>query len=99
MGIWLWLKIGHILRPLASSIQKLEKVRLENKMTVNANYLIQVIALLLQTLNQLAAILPPKGQFWATVIITGLQGVSAVLAHFKNPDGTTAKVAWEKEGK
>ena len=99
MGIIRWLQLGRLLKPLVAGVEKLEQGRQAAKMTVGVNYIVQVIALLLQTLNQVTEILPPKGQFYAAVGITVLQGISAVLAHFNNPDGTKASVAWEKAQK
>jgi hypothetical protein len=42
--------------------------------------------------------LPGKGKFWAMVALAAVQGVTAVLAHFANPDDTPVESS-ENEAK
>ncbi len=59
-------------------------------MRFSVNVAIQMLALVAQALNATQELLPPRGRFWALVALSAVQGATAVLAHFVNPDGTTA---------
>jgi hypothetical protein len=76
---------------------KLEKV----PMKVSVNGVSQLLALIAQYGVQASDYLPTKGKFWTAVAITAIQGVLAVLAHFKNPDGTPSSTPYKSllEGK
>lgn len=63
----------------------------------SVNVLIQMLALAAQGLNATMDLLPAKGKFWAMVGLSAVQGVTAVLAHFVNPDGTPAEAAHAKK--
>jgi hypothetical protein len=65
-------------------------------MPLSVNYVIQILGVILQVINQTSDTLPPKGKFWATVIMAVIQGVIGVLAHFSNPDGTPSSVPYVK---
>lgn len=56
-----------------------------------------MLALAAQGLNATMDLLPAKGKFWAMVGLSAVQGVTAVLAHFVNPDGTPAEAAHAKK--
>jgi hypothetical protein len=56
-----------------------------------------MLALVAQGLNASVDLLPGRGKFWAMVGLSAVQGVTAVLAHFANPDGTPAQVAYLKK--
>jgi len=83
----IWLR----LRPIMNSLQEL------TKMKFSVNVLIQMLALAAQGLNATMELLPGRGKFWAMVGLSAVQGVTAVLAHFANPDGTPAQVAYLKK--
>ncbi|MHA2642881.1 MAG: hypothetical protein V2G41_09565 [bacterium JZ-2024 1] len=59
-------------------------------MKLSVNVFIQILSTLAQGINYIEPILPPKGRFWTAVALSVVQGISAVLAHFANPDGTPA---------
>ncbi|BDC48896.1 hypothetical protein F183_A12120 [Bryobacterales bacterium F-183] len=80
----IWLR----LRPIMNRFQEL------TKMKFSVNVLIQMLALAAQGLNATVELLPGRGKFWAMVGLSAVQGVTAVLAHFANPDGTPAQVAY-----
>jgi hypothetical protein len=83
----IWLR----LRPIMNTFQEL------TKMKFSVNVLIQMLALAAQGLNATVELLPGRGKFWAMVGLSAVQGVTAVLAHFANPDGTPAQVAYLKK--
>jgi hypothetical protein len=83
----IWLR----LRPVMNRFQEL------TKMKFSVNVLIQMLALAAQGLNATVELLPGRGKFWAMVGLSAVQGVTAVLAHFANPDGTPAQVAYLKK--
>jgi hypothetical protein len=64
------------------------------KFTFSVNIAVQVVAFVLQALNQLMPIVPAKYQLWVTFAIAVAQAVSALLAHFVNPDGSSAKLPY-----
>ena len=61
-----------------------------SNMKFSVNVAIQMLALVAQGLMQTQDLLPPRGKFWAMAVLSAVQGVVAVLAHFRNPDGTPA---------
>ena len=66
-------------------------------MKFSSNIAIQMLALVAQGLNATMELLPGRGQFWAMVGLSAVQGLTAVLAHFANPDGTPAKAPYIKK--
>ncbi len=62
-------------------------------MKLSVNVIIQMLALAAQGINATQDLLPAKGKFWAMVALSAVQGVTAVLAHFSNPDGTSAQAS------
>jgi hypothetical protein len=83
----IWLR----LRPMMNRFQEL------TKMKFSVNVAIQMLALAAQGLNATVELLPGRGKFWAMVGLSAVQGVTGVLAHFANPDGTPAQVAYLKK--
>lgn len=75
---------------LRGKLKELGKMNL----TLSVNSILQILLLISQGLNQAMDILSPKMKFWAMVAMSATQGLIAVLAHFVNPDGTSAKVAY-----
>jgi len=59
-------------------------------MKLSVNVIIQMLALVAQGVNATMNLLPPKVQFWSVVVLSAVQGLTGVLAHFANPDGTPA---------
>ncbi|HWR52109.1 MAG TPA: hypothetical protein VN428_13445 [Bryobacteraceae bacterium] len=85
------LKLYWRLRPILNQFKELSKM----KFTVNVA--VQMLALAAQGINQAQDLLPPRGRFWAMVALSAIQGTTAVIAHFANPDGTPAILAYRKE--
>jgi hypothetical protein len=54
----------------------------------------QVIAVVLQLWSALGSVVPPKYQPLAAGIIGCIQAIQGVIAHYFNPDGTVAAVAY-----
>jgi hypothetical protein len=63
-------------------------------MKFSTNMVIQVVATLAQLVNQLGGVVPAKYQTVILAVLSGVQGVAAAIAHYNNPDGTSAKVAY-----
>jgi hypothetical protein len=85
------LRIYVRLRPLINRFQEL------TKMKFSVNVMIQMLALAAQGINATQDLLPGKGKFWAMVALSVVQGATAVLAHFANPDGTPAEAPYVKK--
>ena len=77
---------------LAPIFDEIERVA---GMKFSVNMILQIAALVAQGANATMPLLPPNLQKWAVVTLTAVQGISAVLAHFSNPDGTSARAAYE----
>lgn len=65
----------------------LEQLQKEFKMKLNTHVVLQILALILQGVNQAVPILSPNGKYWATVIISGVQLVMGILAHLSDQAG------------
>lgn len=65
-------------------------------MKLSVNVVIQILGLAGQAVTAVSDILPPRARVWAFVALSAIQGISGVLAHFANPDGTPASVAYQK---
>ncbi len=85
------LRIYLRLRPLVERFKEL------SKMKFSVNVAIQMLALVAQGINATEELLPGRGKFWAMVVLSAVQGVTAVLAHFANPDGTPAQAPYVKK--
>jgi hypothetical protein len=85
------LRIWWRLRPLVNQFQELTKLKF------SLNVAIQMLALVAQAINATQELLPGRGKFWAMVVLSAVQGVTAVLAHFANPDGTPAAAPYIKK--
>ena len=97
MGIIAKLRLARIANNTWGKIEKqLERER-KNGMKLSVNSIIQTLMLAMQGLNQASDVLPPKAKFWAMLAMSAMQGVVGVMAHFVNPDGTSAKVAYVKQ--
>jgi hypothetical protein len=68
-------------KPILDQLQK------EFSMKLNTHVVLQILGLILQGINQAEPILSPTGKFWATVGISGVQLVMAVLAHLSDQQG------------
>ena len=66
-------------------------------MKLSWNAIAQVVALLIQIANQAATVVPDKYKGTVAGVVAALQGVSGVVAHFYNPNGTSARAAWSGE--
>jgi len=85
------LRLWWRLRPLLAQFEEL------TKMKVAVNVAVQMLALVAQGLNASIDLLPGRGKFWAMVGLSAVQGLTAVLAHFANPDGTPAQAPYIKK--
>lgn len=85
------LKIWLRLQPYINKIKEIAKMK------ISVNSILQILMLAGQGANAVADVLPEGGKLWVAVALSIIQGVVGVLAHFHNPDGTTAKVAYIKE--
>ena len=63
-------------------------------MTLFWNVIGQSVAMLLQVANQFSGAVPPKWQPGVALGVGILQAVGAFVAHFSNPDGTSARAPW-----
>jgi len=61
------------------------------------NYLIQIVAFIGQIFNGLGMVLPSKYQVLGAGLLAGVQAIVAGIAHFYNPDGTSARFPWESK--
>ena len=77
----------------------LDQLKGEMSMKISTNMILQVIATGMQLVNQLGGIVPSKYQTLVLAVLSAAQGVIGAIAHFSNPDGTTANVAYVKENK
>lgn len=84
------IRIWWRLRPLMKQFEELSKMRL------SVNVVIQMLALAAQGINATYDLLPGRAKFWAMVALSAVQGLTAVLAHFANPDGTPARIPYQK---
>ena len=64
-------------------------------MKVSLNVFIQLLSLVGQGATVLLDVVPPSGQKWVVGTLAVVQGTTSILAHFKNPDGTSAKTAYK----
>ncbi len=83
-----WIKIYFKLSPIFDELGR------ELGMKFSWNLVFQIAATVVQGANMLGGILPPKAQGIITAGVTVLQAVVGLLAHFVNPDGTSAKTAY-----
>ena len=60
------------------------------------NILIQSTASAAQVINIFTPVLSDKNKIYATGILSIAQGVTAIIAHNSNPDGTPASVGYVK---
>lgn len=64
-------------------------------MNSRLNYILQSVAVFLQGFN--FSSMPQKWQMPTALVIGLFQAVVSGMAQYKNPDGTPASVAYEKE--
>ena len=62
------------------------------------NKFIQTSVTITQVVNITAPIVPDKYKPVAAGVLGILQGITAIVAHNYNPDGTPAKVAYQPKG-
>lgn len=65
------------------------------KFKLSANILIQILALVAQLLNALSPQVPDNKKPYLAMVLMFVQGVSAILGHFRNPDGTPAEIPYQ----
>ena len=74
----------------------LSRITMKLQFNFNINVVIQVLSMILQVLNYATPVVPVKYQVFVTFAIAVVQALSALLAHFKNPDGTPAATPYVK---
>ncbi len=67
-------------------------------MNINLNVTLQTIALVVQVLNAIGVFGAEK-QIAIAASVATLQAGLAARAQYSNPDGTSAKVGWDKDKK
>ena len=77
------------LRPYIKRIKELAHMKL------SWNVVVQIIVTLMQAYNQVSDLLPEKWKPGAAVIMGAIQGIVAMISHFSNPDGSSAKLPYE----
>ena len=82
------LRIYLKLRPYLTELGK------EVHMKFSWNLVIQILGTIGQGLNAVGGMLPPKSQVLVASALAIIQGVSGLIAHFSNPDGTKATTAY-----
>lgn len=88
--LW-WLRLGWRLRPFLKRLEAMQPMKL------SVNTIIQLAALVAQAAAQASDVLPGRGKLWASVTVTAAQAVVAVLAHFRNPDGSPATLPYRPQ--
>ena len=66
------------------------------KFTFSFNMVLQILAGVLQTVNMFGSMIPHEFQPYVAAVVTAIQALFAIVAHFKNPDGTPSSVAYVK---
>ena len=64
-------------------------------MNVFLNAIVQILGVIVLYGNQALTIVPEKYKGLVTGIVGVAMGVTAILAHFHNPDGTTAEKPYD----
>lgn len=59
-------------------------------MKLSINIIIQALGTVLQVLNLVSGMIPPKYQWLVAGLVGIIQAVTGMLAHWSNPDGTPA---------
>lgn len=66
------------------------------KFTFSFNMVLQILSGVLQAINMFGTMIPKEFQPYVAAVVTAIQALFAIVAHFKNPDGTPAAVAYVK---
>jgi hypothetical protein len=66
------------------------------KFSLNFNLVLQTLGGILQFINMFGTAIPAKYQSYVAAVVTAIQALLAIVAHFNNPDGTPATVAYVK---
>lgn len=77
----------------------INRLKEELHMKFSWNMILQVIATAIQGVNAISGMLPHDQAAGVAVIVGVVQAVAAAIAHFSNPDGTSAKVAYIPDSK
>ncbi len=64
------------------------------QMNLTINSFIQLLGTVGQTLNVVGGFVPADKKMYVAAGIALLQGIAAAVAHFSNPDGTPAALAY-----
>jgi hypothetical protein len=82
------LRIYLRLRPYINQLKK------ECHMKFSWNLVVQILGTIAQALNALGDLAPVKYKFAIASIVGIVQAISGLIAHYSNPDGTPATVAY-----
>ena len=65
-------------------------------MKLSVNVVIQVLSSIAQIVNLASGIVPAKYQVYILATLSAIQGLTGVLVHFSNTDGTSQKIAYKE---
>ena len=68
-------------------------------MNITTHAIIQACLTLIQVLNVISTMLPPKQEATVAAFVAVLQALAAFVAHFSNPDGTDVRTAYQPPAK
>lgn len=80
-------RLFRLMLRLNSILKEFEKMK---GMKFSVNFLIQALGVIGHAAVQLSDLLPPEYKVWASVTVAAVQGLTGILAHFRNPDGSPA---------
>ena len=91
-----------VLRVVMATWGKIEKLLRQRKgdgmrIRLSTNLIVQILAFIVQGLNQLTSIVPDDTKPVVLAVVAILQGVVALLAHYSNPDATPVATAYLKK--
>jgi hypothetical protein len=66
------------------------------KFKMSVNIMIQCLALVAQLLNGITEMVLPEKKPYLAIAIMAVQGIVAILAHTRNPDGSRAELPYTK---
>ena len=63
-------------------------------MKISSNVIFQIVGTALQVLNYASGMIPAKYQWLVAGVVGILQGISGIVSHYSNPDGTPAALPY-----
>lgn len=89
-------KLWRLYLKVSPTLDEMEKL---TQMKLSTNVIFQFVALAAQLANQALPLVPPNAQKYVLAALTAAQALASIRAHFSNPDGTPAQVAYVPAGK